>query len=121
MTLVGLYEYFSFNETGDRGFVYMVSQAMAAEGLSGHLVFSSYIDAVRRTTWDLNPFPEDRRPIGSQFHQSQYQTNDPLRGHPSHAVDVEDWTSSGLNHLSIDDWHGVLDRLTLHFKYWIML
>ncbi|MDR2705884.1 MAG: cadherin repeat domain-containing protein [Planctomycetaceae bacterium] len=88
------------------------------------LVFTSYIDAVQNASF-FNPFSEFRRPLGSQFHLNQYQTNGWTyqSTYLSGTATVGGTTSNTINiaypsliHSTIDDDTTVLETLTQNFE-----
>jgi len=90
------------------GATYQLAERLYRNTVSGDLTditnpftvpFTAYIDAVTSYTAGQ----ENRRPLLSQFHCNQYQTNLPLRGGPSNGDDDIDRTNLGVVHGTIDD------------------
>jgi len=75
--------------------------------------FTAYIDAVK----DQDLVAEDRRPLLSEFHVSQYQRYVGLRGAPSGGDDdINVSYIPGINHGNIDDQTIVLDFLKMRWE-----
>ncbi len=79
------------------------------------IVFTSYIDAIRNDS-DVKTAPETRRPPGSLYHVSQWQTTGVIDGAPSNADDDLNRDSLGVTHYTIDDNQLVLEFLTMRFE-----
>lgn len=67
-------------------------------------LFTAYIDAVEHDNYLVDENEETRRPRGSDYHVTYYQTNGALDSLPTSLsninVDVSSW---GLDHQSIDN------------------
>ncbi len=95
------------------GSTYMLSEQLANTDLIVNpysVPFTAYVDAIRQPL--INFLPETRRPLRSNFHSNQYQTNDKLlHGAQGTGDDELDRSSLGVNHVTIDDHAMVIELL----------